>query len=225
MCHYPLNGSIYYIEGNSNGKYDMPAVLLGDVCMVTILNGLFTPDDSVTVKTMMVKMSMQPILIVTVTIRKIKGAARQYDVDVTDDMTVSHDLNRPLQSRRPTRELSAENRNKNLQRNYIQILRAFLHPATVTRLRHCCHVATKLVANKVFMIRSRLRFKPEFTSRGLKKISKKLPPLGIELTTLTVIRSKVECLSTEAWATWQTLNWSLFHAPFHIWKIIKTCLM
>ena len=52
--------------------------------------------------------------------------------------------------------------------------------------------------------------------------------MGIELTALTTTRSKVECLSTqaiEACATWETLNWSLFYVLFHIWKIIKACLM
>ena len=71
-----------------------------------------------------------------------------------------------------------------------------------------------------FTIRSHLHFKPEFTSRGLKFFSKScLPPLGIELTTLTIIRSKVKCLSrqdTDARAAWQTLNLSLFHTPFDI---------
>ena len=44
-----------------------------------------------------------------------------------------------------------------------------------------------------FTIRSHLHIKPEFISRGLKNFSKKLPPVGIELTTIT--GSKVECLS------------------------------
>ena len=61
----------------------------------------------------------------------------------------------------------------------------------------------------------RVHFKPEFTSRGLKKWAKScLLPLGIELTTLTITRAKAECL-----------NWSLCDAPFQIWKIIKACLM
>ena len=45
--------------------------------------------------------------------------------------------------------------------------------------------------------------------KGFKNFSKKLPPVGIELTTLTITGSKVECLSKwaiEAYATWQTLN-------------------
>ena len=46
-----------------------------------------------------------------------------------------------------------------------------------------------------FMIRSHLHFKPEFTSRGLENFRKKLPPVGFELTTLTITGSKVECLS------------------------------
>ena len=46
-----------------------------------------------------------------------------------------------------------------------------------------------------FTIRSHLHFTPEFTSRGLKLFSKKLPPVGIELSTLTITGSKVECLS------------------------------
>ena len=44
-------------------------------------------------------------------------------------------------------------------------------------------------------IRSHLYFKLEFTSRGLNNFSKKLPSPGIELTTLTITGSKVECLS------------------------------
>ena len=55
-----------------------------------------------------------------------------------------------------------------------------------------------------------------------------MPPVGIEFTKPIITRSKVECLSkwaTEAYTTWQTFNSSLFHALFHIMKIIKACLM
>ena len=80
-----------------------------------------------------------------------------------------------------------------------------------------------------FTIRLHLHFKPEFTSRSLNIFTaKKLSPVGIELTTLAITGSKVECLSKysrEACPTWRTLKWSLLHAPFHIWKIIKVCLM
>ena len=43
--------------------------------------------------------------------------------------------------------------------------------------------------------------------------------MGIEVITLTLMGSKVEWLckyTTEACVTWQTFNWSLFHAPFYI---------
>ena len=49
--------------------------------------------------------------------------------------------------------------------------------------------------NEFFTIRSYLHFKPEFTSRGLKNFSKKLSPVGIELTTLTITGSEVKYLS------------------------------
>ena len=48
---------------------------------------------------------------------------------------------------------------------------------------------------EVFTIRSHLHFKLEFTSRGLKIFSNRLPPVRIELTTLTITESKVEYLS------------------------------
>ena len=84
------------------------------------------------------------------------------------------------------------------------------------------HFTTKTSTdtNEFFTIRSLLHFKLKYTSRSLKHF-KKLPPVGIELTTLTITGSKAECLC----ATWQNLNWSLFHAPFHILKFIKACLM
>ena len=44
------------------------------------------------------------------------------------------------------------------------------------------------------MITLHLDFKPEFPSRGLKYFSRKVPPVGIELTTLTITGSEVECL-------------------------------
>ena len=52
----------------------------------------------------------------------------------------------------------------------------------------------RAISLEFFTMRSHLHFKPKFTSKGL-KIFKKLPPVGIELTTLTITGSKVECLS------------------------------
>ena len=55
--------------------------------------GLFIPSVNVSNATLTGKMGMQPILPITVSVRKIKGAAHQHYVDVT----VSLDVNRPLQ--------------------------------------------------------------------------------------------------------------------------------
>ena len=55
-----------------------------------------------------------------------------------------------------------------------------------------CNQASNQV--EFFTMWSHLHFKPKFTSRSLKNF-KKLPPVGFELTTLTITGSKVECLS------------------------------
>ena len=67
-------------------------------------------------------------------------------------------------------------------------------------------------------IKFTLDYEPEFKSRGFEKNQQKIkfPPVGIELTTLTLTGLGVKWLSNGAnqtYVTWQTL--SLFHAPFH----------
>ena len=65
-------------------------------------------------------------------------------------------------------------------------------------------------------IRSHLHFKPKFTSRILKNF-KKLPPVGFELTTLTITGSNVECLSIYPQShvlLGRPLIEVFFHAPF-----------
>ena len=55
-------------------------------------------------------------------------------------------------------------------------------------------MATFIKTDKFFTIRSHLHFKSEFTPRGLKNFRKKLPPVGIELTLLTITGYMVECI-------------------------------
>ena len=57
---------------------------------------------------------------------------------------------------------------------------------------------------ELFTIRSHLHFKPKFTSRGLKNF-KKLPPVGIEITTLTITTGRIQfevltsCMAMKSW--------------------------
>ena len=72
------------------------------------------------------------------------------------------------------------------------------------------------------MIRSHLHFKPGFTFRDSKCFSKKLPPVGIEHTTLTITGSKVECLSKKATETCASrpLTEACFMHHFTFWTLI-----
>ena len=86
--------------------------------------------------------------------------------------------------------------------------------------------------SRFFMIRPDLHFKSEFTSKGFKKFQqkKKLTPVGILPTTLTITASKVSYLSNcanQTCAAWGNLTEVCSMHFFTIWtsRFIRACLM